>query len=208
MLKFQKMEADNLHEIIFYQDKKGNKPVKDYIEELENKNDKDSRIKYNKIIEYLLITPAKDCLNDVASSNVTSYCFAISKDSSGVFKTLRSVGSKSSINTMMIMATIKKSTRLVPISFFTACFCFIPVYLPIRMVLPSVSPVIRLVTICVTCVPTDTAACASALQKVPITKRSTAPYNDWSIFAIKNGNANKTRTFTTFPCDKSYSFIL
>ena len=55
MLKFQKMEADNLHEIIFYQDKKGNKPVKDYIEELENKNDKDSRIKYNKIIEYLLI---------------------------------------------------------------------------------------------------------------------------------------------------------
>ena len=56
-----------MHEIIFYQDKKGNKPVKDYIEELESKNDKDSRIKYNKIIEYLLI------LRDLGTSANENY---------------------------------------------------------------------------------------------------------------------------------------
>ena len=44
-----------MHEIIFYKDKNGNIPVRDYIEELEGKKDKDSRIKYNKIVEYLLI---------------------------------------------------------------------------------------------------------------------------------------------------------
>lgn len=37
----------------FYKDKKGKKPVLDYLEELLRKNDKDSRIKANKITDYI-----------------------------------------------------------------------------------------------------------------------------------------------------------
>lgn len=39
--------------IIFYQDKKGKQPIKEYIELLRGKQDKDSRIKFNKIILYI-----------------------------------------------------------------------------------------------------------------------------------------------------------
>ncbi len=41
--------------IIFYQDKKGNKPVLDYLEELKSRTDKDSRVKMNKILDYVNI---------------------------------------------------------------------------------------------------------------------------------------------------------
>ena len=44
-----------MHEIIFYHDKNGYKPVNAYIDELSAKKDKDSRIKYNKILEYIRI---------------------------------------------------------------------------------------------------------------------------------------------------------
>jgi len=43
----------NLHSIYFYKDKSGKEPVKDYLEELATKNDKDSRIKLNKIRDYI-----------------------------------------------------------------------------------------------------------------------------------------------------------
>lgn len=39
--------------IHFYKDKKGNKPILDYLEELLKNNDKDSRIKANKINDYI-----------------------------------------------------------------------------------------------------------------------------------------------------------
>lgn len=42
-------------EIYFYRDKKGNQPVKQFMVELANNNDKDSRIKLNKIQEYIEI---------------------------------------------------------------------------------------------------------------------------------------------------------
>jgi phage-related protein len=42
-----------LHEIYFYKDKNGKEPVLDYIQELENHKDKDSRIKLNKINDYI-----------------------------------------------------------------------------------------------------------------------------------------------------------
>lgn len=42
-----------MHEIIFYHDKNGYEPVKAYIVELSRRRDKDSRIKYNKIMDYL-----------------------------------------------------------------------------------------------------------------------------------------------------------
>ena len=42
-----------MHEIIFYHDKNGYEPVNVYMEELSRKKDKDSRIKYNKIREYI-----------------------------------------------------------------------------------------------------------------------------------------------------------
>jgi phage-related protein len=44
-----------LHAIKFYRDKKGNEPVAEYISELAKKNDKDSRIKLNKIRDYLKV---------------------------------------------------------------------------------------------------------------------------------------------------------
>lgn len=38
-----------MHNIYFYKDKKGKEPVLDYLRELIHKNDKESRIKANKI---------------------------------------------------------------------------------------------------------------------------------------------------------------
>lgn len=44
-----------MYEVYFYQDSNGKQPVKDYLDKLEKKslNDKDSRIKYNKIDQYI-----------------------------------------------------------------------------------------------------------------------------------------------------------
>ncbi|MDR0272827.1 MAG: type II toxin-antitoxin system RelE/ParE family toxin [Clostridiales bacterium] len=42
-----------MYEIIFYKDKNGNEPIFDYIQLLNGRPDKDSRIKVNKIYEYL-----------------------------------------------------------------------------------------------------------------------------------------------------------
>ena len=42
-----------MHPIYFYKDRNGNEPVKEYLQELANKNDKDSRIKLNKIRDYV-----------------------------------------------------------------------------------------------------------------------------------------------------------
>ncbi len=42
-----------MHEIIFYEDSKGRKPVLEYIQELKNGNGKDSRIKLNKVNDYI-----------------------------------------------------------------------------------------------------------------------------------------------------------
>ncbi len=44
-----------MHEIIFYEDSKGNKPVLEYIRQLANTNGKDSRIKLKKIQEYIVV---------------------------------------------------------------------------------------------------------------------------------------------------------
>lgn len=42
-----------MYEIYFYKDKNGKEPVKEYIAELAAKKDKDSRIKLNKIMDYV-----------------------------------------------------------------------------------------------------------------------------------------------------------
>lgn len=42
-----------MHKIYFYKDKNGIEPVAEYITELSGKNDKDSRIKLNKIRDYI-----------------------------------------------------------------------------------------------------------------------------------------------------------
>jgi phage-related protein len=42
-----------LYQIYFYKDKNGNQPVLEYLQELSKKNDKDSRIKANKIRDYV-----------------------------------------------------------------------------------------------------------------------------------------------------------
>lgn len=42
-----------MHEIHFYKDNKGNQPVLDYMRELAGKSDKSSRIKLNKIQDYI-----------------------------------------------------------------------------------------------------------------------------------------------------------
>lgn len=44
---------DRFENIIFYEDRRGRRPVFDYIEELEHSNGKDSRIKAAKIHEYI-----------------------------------------------------------------------------------------------------------------------------------------------------------
>lgn len=44
-----------MNKIIFYKDKNGNEPVYEYMKELARKNHKDSRIKLNKINDYIEI---------------------------------------------------------------------------------------------------------------------------------------------------------
>ncbi|TNH08436.1 type II toxin-antitoxin system RelE/ParE family toxin [Testudinibacter sp. TR-2022] len=44
-----------MFDIVFYQDKKGKEPVKLYLLELSKKKDKDSRIKLNKIRDYIKV---------------------------------------------------------------------------------------------------------------------------------------------------------
>ena len=43
----------HLHKIYFYKDRSGKRPVADYLEELADRKDKDSRIKLNKIRDYV-----------------------------------------------------------------------------------------------------------------------------------------------------------
>lgn len=47
-----------MYEVYFYKDKNGNRPAYDYILELASKNDKDSRIKFNKIQDYIMALKA------------------------------------------------------------------------------------------------------------------------------------------------------
>lgn len=42
-----------MHEILFYKDRKGKTPVLDYMRELKSSVSKDSRIKLNKILDYI-----------------------------------------------------------------------------------------------------------------------------------------------------------
>jgi phage-related protein len=44
-----------LREIVFYKDKNGNEPVLQYIDDLGQRTDKSSRIKFNKIQEYIQV---------------------------------------------------------------------------------------------------------------------------------------------------------
>lgn len=49
----QRRKKTVLYEIYFYKDKNGREPVSEYIAELSGKKDKDSRIKLNKINDYI-----------------------------------------------------------------------------------------------------------------------------------------------------------
>lgn len=44
-----------MHKVYFYRDKNGKEPVAEYVADLSKKKDKDSRIKLNKIREYIKI---------------------------------------------------------------------------------------------------------------------------------------------------------
>ena len=46
-----------MYNILFYKDKNGRNEIQEYILDLENKNDKNSKIKFNKIISYINILP-------------------------------------------------------------------------------------------------------------------------------------------------------
>ena len=47
------IEGALMHKIIFYKDKKGKSEIQEYILNLQNRKDKDSRIKFNKIMGYV-----------------------------------------------------------------------------------------------------------------------------------------------------------
>ncbi len=44
-----------MHEVYFYKNTKGEEPILEYMKELAEKNDKDSRIKLNKINDYIQV---------------------------------------------------------------------------------------------------------------------------------------------------------
>lgn len=54
-LKYNKIKRgeSKLHQIYFYKDKSGSRPVADYIIELKSKTDKESRVKLSKIQDYI-----------------------------------------------------------------------------------------------------------------------------------------------------------
>jgi phage-related protein len=47
-----------MYNIIFYRDRTGKQPVKEYLIELSKRNDKDSRINYNKLNDYITLLKA------------------------------------------------------------------------------------------------------------------------------------------------------
>ena len=49
------IEGALMHKIIFYKDKNGKSEIQEYILNLQNRKDKDSRIKFNKIMGYVNI---------------------------------------------------------------------------------------------------------------------------------------------------------
>ena len=51
-----------MHEIVFYKDRSGNEPVYEYMSELARSNSKDSRVKLNKIREYIKALSANGTL--------------------------------------------------------------------------------------------------------------------------------------------------
>lgn len=42
-----------MYEVVFYKDKKGKSEIEEYLQKLQRKNDKNSRIKFNKITAYI-----------------------------------------------------------------------------------------------------------------------------------------------------------
>lgn len=48
-----------MYKIVFYEDKKGNSPIKDYIEYLQSKNDKYNRGRYRKISDFIQVLSEK-----------------------------------------------------------------------------------------------------------------------------------------------------
>ena len=50
---YEGRKENEVHRIYFYKDKSGKRPVADYLMELAGKKDKDSRIKLNKIRDYV-----------------------------------------------------------------------------------------------------------------------------------------------------------
>jgi phage-related protein len=46
-------EGIDLYRLIFYRDRKGREPVAEYLADLGKRSDKDSRVKYNKIRDYM-----------------------------------------------------------------------------------------------------------------------------------------------------------
>ena len=136
-----------------------------------------------------------------------TYWTVSSKDSCGVWRRVKSCLSKISIKTVSMIANTANIVSVVPMIFFTLSKSFFPMPSPINIVPPRVSPVIRLVMIWVTCVPVETAATLSAPQYFPTTKRSTAPYKDCRILAIRNGTAKKRSVFRMLPSVSVFCFI-
>ena len=132
--------------------------------------------------------------------HTVTYCTASSKAGCGVCKSRRSGRSTASMPAVSASATHANTVSVVPMARFTLPYSPWPVYCPMMTVLPSVRPVTRLVTICVTCVPVETAATLCAPQKAPTTNRSAAPYSDCSTFATRNGQAKRNSVLATLPC--------
>ena len=136
---------------------------------------------------------------------MVTYCTVSSNDGCGVCKRRRSGRSTASMPAVSASATPANTVSVVPMARFTLPYSLWPVYCPMMTVLPSVRPVTRLVTICVTCVPVETAATLWAPQKAPTTNRSAAPYSDCSTLAIKNGPAKRNSVPAALPCVRSFA---
>ena len=108
------------------------------------------------------------------------------------------------VSTTPIMAKSQMDEPIVA----AACLSFpAPVAMPMRIVVPVVSPSIIPVMVCITWLPMATPATLAGSSNCPTTKRSAPPYSACSTFASRYGTANCSSTFGTLPFVKSSSLL-
>ena len=83
-----------------------------------------------------------------------------------------------------------------------------PIFCPTKMVIPMVSPVTTMATVCISTLPVETPDTSAVWENCPTTSRSTPPYSDCKNSAAKTGMAKRIRDVSTLPSVRSLVFLI